>query len=325
MKNSKLAVIVTVYNREEYLERCIDSIINQTYKNLEIILVDDGSTDSSYQIMKKYAEIDSRLRIFHKENGGIVSCWKYGLKQVKSPYLTMVDSDDWLPLDAFEKMMIKSLEYDVDMLVGAASSDTKNDIESCIFDGYYSGDRLITLQKNMLNRRKTKSTSISRWAKIFKTDFYRKTLDCNYHENVLEDLIFIVPLYFAANSIYFLNEPCYYYFYNQNSMTNKKYRIGEFEDYNLVIKTFLTLDFDKNNIANKYDICGYFLYIKIAMLLFSDLTKSEKVVELRKLMKLKYTKRTISCYKKIGFEKTVLKILLSLKFYWLIVYLKGTK
>ena len=96
MKQEKLiSIIVPVYNVEKYLEQCLDSIIGQTYKNLEIILVDDGSTDSSGAICDRYAEQDKRIRVIHRENGGVCAARNTALEAVTGDYIGFVDPDDW--------------------------------------------------------------------------------------------------------------------------------------------------------------------------------------------------------------------------------------
>ena len=104
MKREFISVIVPVYNVEYYLKQCLDSIVNQTYRNLEIILVDDGSTDSSGDICDEYAQIDARIKVIHKENGGLSSARNAGLDVCTSggELIAFVDSDDWLELDMFE-------------------------------------------------------------------------------------------------------------------------------------------------------------------------------------------------------------------------------
>ena len=99
-----ITIIVPVYNVQNYLEACIDSILAQTYQALEIILVDDGSTDSSPAICDRYAQKDSRVRVIHKENGGAASAKNEALKVATGKYLTFVDSDDWIEPDAMAYM-----------------------------------------------------------------------------------------------------------------------------------------------------------------------------------------------------------------------------
>ena len=100
-----ISVIVPVYNIEEYLPQCIDSIINQSYGELEIILVDDGSTDSGGNICDRYARMDSRIKVIHKENGGLVSARKAGVNRAAGEYVTFVDGDDWIEQDAYQKLI----------------------------------------------------------------------------------------------------------------------------------------------------------------------------------------------------------------------------
>lgn len=100
--NPKISVIVPVYNVEQYLSRCIDSILAQTFTDFELLLIDDGSTDNSGKICDKHAEKDNRIRVFHKENGGVSSARNKGLKEAKGKWVTFVDSDDWLSTKSLE-------------------------------------------------------------------------------------------------------------------------------------------------------------------------------------------------------------------------------
>ena len=113
----KVSIIVPVYNVEKYLKRCVDSLIEQSYKNLEIILVDDGSKDNSFSICKEYESKDSRVRIFHKENEGLGLTRNYGIEKSTGEYITFVDSDDYLTLDAVETMVEKAAVTNADVVV----------------------------------------------------------------------------------------------------------------------------------------------------------------------------------------------------------------
>ena len=100
----KISVIVPVWNAEPFLHRCVDSILAQTYQNLEVLLVDDGSTDSSLQICQSYADKDSRVQVFHKENGGQASARNYALDRVTGDFIGFVDDDDWIYPEMYEKL-----------------------------------------------------------------------------------------------------------------------------------------------------------------------------------------------------------------------------
>lgn len=117
-KSPLLSVIVPVYNVEDYLGRCVESILNQTYRNLEVILVDDGAKDSSGTLCDTFAEADPRVRVIHKENGGLSSARNAGLDICKGDYVAFVDSDDWIQPDAYEKMLETALMLDVKLVCG---------------------------------------------------------------------------------------------------------------------------------------------------------------------------------------------------------------
>ena len=114
IRDDLVSVIIPVYNSEIYLEKCITSLLKQTYKNFELILIDDGSTDSSYEICKKYS-LDSRIHIYRKENGGVSSARNMGLNCAKGKYIFFVDSDDWVDEDYIELLKI---EDDEDLVQG---------------------------------------------------------------------------------------------------------------------------------------------------------------------------------------------------------------
>lgn len=110
-----ISVIVPVYNVEEYLDRCVESIVCQTYSNIEILLIDDGSEDRSGNMCDVWAQKDSRIKVFHKENGGLSSVRNWGLKNIRGEFVTFVDSDDYIDLDMYETM-IKAMDKDVDIV-----------------------------------------------------------------------------------------------------------------------------------------------------------------------------------------------------------------
>ena len=116
MKNNDLiSVIIPIYNVEKFLSFCIDSIVNQTYKNLEIILVDDGSTDNSGKICDEYALKDNRIKVMHKQNGGVSSARNVGLNIAKGKYIGFVDSDDYVENDMFEILHNLIIKNNVDI------------------------------------------------------------------------------------------------------------------------------------------------------------------------------------------------------------------
>ncbi|MDE6526825.1 MAG: glycosyltransferase, partial [Muribaculaceae bacterium] len=114
----KLSVIVPVYKVEDFLPKCIDSILNQTYRNIEVILVDDGSPDNCPAICDKYARKDHRINVIHKTNGGLCSARNAGLDAASGDYVTFVDSDDWIEHDAYKPLISYCIENQLDIIGG---------------------------------------------------------------------------------------------------------------------------------------------------------------------------------------------------------------
>ena len=137
MENSLVSIVIPVYNVEKYLRQCLDSAINQTYKNLEIFLVDDGSTDRSGQICDEYKKIDDRIIVIHKENGGLSSARNAALDLLKGKYIYFLDSDDFAALDMIETRVKFMEDYNVDIVMGTDYSfygEIENSTKHILFD-----------------------------------------------------------------------------------------------------------------------------------------------------------------------------------------------
>ena len=123
MRTPLVSIIIPVFNTEKYLRHCIDSVLSQTYKDFELLLIDDGSTDSSGSFCDEYAAQDARVRVFHKENGGVSDTRNYGLDLAQGKYLMFLDADDfWLQDDVLEVLVGKAEEYDLDIIRGEYSA-----------------------------------------------------------------------------------------------------------------------------------------------------------------------------------------------------------
>lgn len=115
--NKLISIIVPIYNMEKYLDKCINSIINQTYKNIEIILVDDGSTDKSSKIINKYKKLDKRIKAYYKKNGGLSDARNYGIDKATGEYIGFIDSDDYIEKNMYETLYNNIIKYNADISV----------------------------------------------------------------------------------------------------------------------------------------------------------------------------------------------------------------
>ncbi|BBF44125.1 putative glycosyltransferase [Lachnospiraceae bacterium KM106-2] len=216
-----MSVIVPVYNVERYLKQCLDSILNQSYTDLEIILVDDGSTDQSGDICDEYAKKDSRIKVIHKLNGGLISARLAGLFSASSPYVTFVDSDDWISSSMYECLMDKMIQYDVDMVTSGCIRYQDELHQLRYFDkeiecGLYEKKDIETqIIPIMLWNSKLDGWALdpSLCMKIFKTDLllkqYRRIEKENFYYG--EDTAIIYPYILEINSMYCTRETFYYH------------------------------------------------------------------------------------------------------------------
>lgn len=226
-----ISVIVPVYNVEKLLSRCIDSILNQTKKNLEIILVDDGATDGSGEICDAYAKKDERIRVIHKENGGLTSAWKAGAEASTGKYLGFVDSDDWIDEDMYERLWESAVIWHSDLVVCGLvfdyedpSLESRKEI-SDFQKEYYDRGELESLYPKLINdgRFFGRMLQPARVTKLYRRELVEKNMSlCKEEVTVGEDMQLTLPVLLDADSISVVKDfyP-YHYWFNQKSMTGK--------------------------------------------------------------------------------------------------------
>lgn len=223
--NSLISVIVPVYNVEKYLNECVDSLISQTYSNLEIILVDDGSTDSSFSICMKYKSKDSRIVVYHKDNEGLGLTRNYGLQKANGEFVTFLDSDDYLYPDAIKVMYEHIKKFDCD-IVSANTVYKDEPMKICVDEGLYDHNKIMTvLMPRIMGNYPgvNDGYTYTATAKLYKKS---TLMDLNIlfpseRKLIWEDLVFSIDLFPKCNGIYVLNYPAYYYRYTETSLTHK--------------------------------------------------------------------------------------------------------
>ncbi len=257
-----ISVIVPVYNTEKYLRACLESIIDQTFREYEIILVDDGSTDSSGSICDEYSSRYSFISVIHKENGGIASARKAGIEKAAGKYISYIDSDDSIDPDMYENMMDKADQYDADVIICEMTSETgkysvlqKNAVES----GYYDKKRLQSeFYPRMLfsGEEKTFGISPSLCNKIFRRSLL-KDIIMNTEESISfgEDALCSFPCLLDAEKVYVLNKAFYHYRMVNSSSTHSY-------DKELMCKFILLIElldreFKKRDFDGKWQLAHY--------------------------------------------------------------------
>ncbi len=225
---SKISIVAPVYNVENYIERCIESLLRQTYGNLEIILVDDGSTDRSGDICDSYARRDSRIKVIHKKNGGIVSARKAGARFATGDYVCSVDGDDWAEPDRIRHFAEQGAVTGADMIYmeGHYKDYAQGSvlIEKCITEGLYQGKQIeeqvfpMLVDTNTCFRLRVRAMQ---WCWGIKRELFRKIwgkIDDGI--SMGEDYAHILLCLLEAQSVFLMREHGYHYVIRENSATH---------------------------------------------------------------------------------------------------------
>lgn len=226
MDEKLVSVAVAIYKVEKYLDQCISSICSQTHKNIEIILVDDGSPDHCGEICDLWAKKDSRIKVIHKQNGGLVSARKAGLKAAMGEYILYVDGDDWLEPRMIEEM----LKVDADVIITGVIRDYWDgsiQIQNVGFEeGLYIEEKLNELKKEMICKSPFYTMGIlpNLWNKLFKRNsrFINMQMSVDDKVSIGEDFLVTIPYMLECQSVYVLNNSYYHYRLNRKGMTGSR-------------------------------------------------------------------------------------------------------
>ncbi|KRM94885.1 glycosyltransferase [Liquorilactobacillus aquaticus DSM 21051] len=221
MENIEISVIVPVYNVEYYIHNCVKSILNQTFKDFELLLIDDGSTDNSGKICDRYAKRYSTVKVFHKVNGGLSDARNYGMKLAKGKYFVFIDSDDFVELNYLEVLFNLVKKYNVQMACLNSVREYKSDfnlvgkyIDSNNIEGVIDKKKAL---KKMLIR---DGFGVNAWAKIYSKKLFK---DVEYPKGKLyEDLQTVPYLVAKCDKVAFSSLKLYHYVKRNNSILNRQ-------------------------------------------------------------------------------------------------------
>ena len=315
MKSNKVSIIIPIYNVEKYIEKCLNTIINQTYKNIEIILIDDGSTDKSSNICDKYSKIDERIKVIHKQNEGVSIARNDGIELSTGKYIVFIDPDDYVSKNHIETLYSCININNVDLVISNAIDVTEDGRE---LEVAQKTDMYMDREQCLEALLSGESFAHVCWGNIYKRELLK---DCrfNHKYRIAEDLDFLYRYISRINSAYFLSKNTYYWLKRYGSATNSQYSEkwnDELEIWNsIIVKTRM----QDNNLYKKA-IEGY-IRTHLSQVKRFSLDKEP----------IKIFKRNIKIYKTEIFKddilnkKDKLKVFLFLKSYSLFKFMINLK
>lgn len=280
----KISVIITVYNTEKYIKKCLDSLVNQTMKNIEIIVINDGSIDHSEEIIKKYEEkYKNMIKYLKKENGGLSSARNYGIRQASGEYIAFVDSDDYVDINLFsnlEKYMQKQVDLVKYKTIKIYENERKEKFEGPVFEEKNG--------KDAFNELYTKDILLEpAWLYLYKRDFWNKN-NFKFTENTYHEDFGLTPLIILqAKDIVSTDVYGYYYVQRENSIVtdntkNKKKAYDLLVHYDNMINKIKDMKLDKQT---KENIKIY--YTNAILLKINDLDKKDSKQYIKQIKKRK--------------------------------------
>jgi len=257
---TEISIIVPVYNCEKYLKKCIDSIVAQTFKNIEIILVDDGSKDFSYDICKYYKEKDSRIILIHQKNCGAWSARNTGLSIATGRYIGFVDSDDYIENNMYEKLYNAAIQTDADITMCQAISHNRLGAVSYSYSSFNSGERLdrkvienqvlplLLAPENEYDIGKKLIESM--WCRIFKKKLLINNQICFKNHANGQDALFTIEATCKSNSMVIINDYLYHY-RNDIGITLSKTYTEDRYDRLIALKNDIVKVLKENRVYNE--------------------------------------------------------------------------
>lgn len=223
-----ITVIVPAYMTEQYLDRCIASICQQTYANLEIILIDDGSSDCSPEICNKWGEMDRRIKVIHQKNQGVSAARNVGVKESHGNYIMMVDSDDYLYAGMIETMYITQKKYEVDLVICDFIKGNSENFEfPNIMDSQVELISAETALRRIYESDEKALQYVAPWAKLYKKELFE---EISYPEGkIFEDIYITHKILYKCKKIAVISRKMLYYFQHSESIMNREFHVGKLD------------------------------------------------------------------------------------------------
>ena len=311
-----ISVIVPVYNVEKYIKKCIDSIINQTYKNIEIILIDDGSKDNSGKICDEYKEIDKRVFVIHKNNEGVSIARNIGIEMAKGQWISFIDSDDWIEENYLEKMFNTARTKNADVVLCAYNRIWKDRVERINFT---NNKKSYSSKEYLINSLNPQTGFGFCHMKLIKSDVI-KDIRFNQSLKVGEDAFFNIELSNNIKKAVIVEKNIYNYRFNDNSLVRKYDKDYVTKYYNAVnaMKEYVEKKYKDNKeiMQNLYNYIAYHVLLIIVNYCYNN-ENHEKYLSLKKVCKIPLFRESIkkSNFRNISISRRITLLTLKLKLY----------
>lgn len=228
--NVKITIIIPAYNAEKSLYKCVTSVVSQTFDDIQIILIDDGSVDKTYDMCKELQQMDKRIEVYHTENKGSVCARKMGLELAIGDYIGFVDADDYIEPDMFQKLLQRFIDTGADFIHSGYIEENGRerkivcDFEDSILDMESTEDRIRFLQEYVLGETKDNYISSSIWSKLFKRELIRKCYgELPDEQQYGEDLLCLCRCIFESKRIALYKRAGYHYVIGKSTLSHLKY------------------------------------------------------------------------------------------------------
>lgn len=252
--NDLISIIVPVYNVEKYIDRCVKSIIKQKYENIEIILVNDGSTDNSGYLCDKWKDIDKRIQVIHKKNGGLSDARNAGLNICSGKFVGFVDSDDWIDSNMYQEMykLIKQYKSDICMCRIEKTENTRKIITR---EFNYTKEPYLFNKEEALEELFKDKIDVSSCSKLYNVELFKETQFPFGKTN--EDFAILYKLFLKSQKIVYTKQVFYYYIERENSITTSVFNKQQFDKY---YNCLSMLEYIKNNAPSMLSLAKHYTW-----------------------------------------------------------------
>lgn len=292
-----VAVIIPIYNGFDFIDRCLNSVVKQKYANLQIILVDDGSTDHSRVKCNFWAKHYPYIKVYHKENGGLSSARMFGVQHSSADYLMFVDVDDWIADGAIQLLVSTCQKYDTDCVcMNYVPSDGRKILPRSIVAPFSFPDDIVSSSTRCLSHIYERRLGNFVWSFFYKSKlFYSETITFDKKAVFMEDALFVNKMLRTINCVAYIKQPLYYYFQNSHSLTTTK-SITKAIAGKRIIDEIAKMPLDNIDCV---DFVNYIVDLYFFMFLIACSGNEEIAIKTRKsiIYQIEFE------YKRIGFQK----------------------